>query len=480
MHNSDSRDETSPDEFRQRLRGRWFLVTIFALTLVVGFLRARRNGQNIDESNARMDAASATGSRDASKPEPGRRETRRFARTDVGPRATAEEIVTGKVGQFGRNRRELVRAIGRRSQKEVPPEVEKFFDAVESGQWEEIKAQWDVLAKHSGQYESSTNHWEAMDLFWPTVLDAYGVAEQAHLWPAQKLLDYGHAILDSLRPGMVYVGGTDNGRWIPELLNETGEGEQHIIVTQNALADGRYVDFVKTLYGERMTTLTSEDSQGIFNGYIADAQKRLEHDQQFPDEPKQLRQGEDIRVVDGKVQVSGQVAVMAINERLLQTLMQKNPELSFAIQESFPLKGTYPDALPLGPLMELGARNEQNSFTAERAGQSIDYWRNTTQQILSDPEATSSEDALKSYSHDAVAAANLLAAHNFSAEAEEAYRLGAQLWPANPESVNGLADLLAASGRMKEAQQLLEEFSQKYPDERKTVERISSAWKLSC
>ena len=249
MHNSDSRDDTSPDEFRQRLRWRWFLVTISALTLVVGFLRARRNGQNTDESSARIDPASATGSIDASKPEPIRRQTRGFERTDPGPRPTAEEIVTGKVGQFGRNRRELVRAIGRRSQKEVPPEVEKFFDAVESGQWEEIKAQWDVLAKHSGQYESSTNHWEAMDPFWPTVLDAYGVAEQAHLWPAQKLLDYGNAILDSLRPGMVYVGGTDNGRWIPELLNETGEGEQHIIVTQNALADGRYVDFEKRCTG---------------------------------------------------------------------------------------------------------------------------------------------------------------------------------------------------------------------------------------
>jgi hypothetical protein len=102
--------------------------------------------------------------------------------------------------------------------KSVPPEVEKFFDAVEAGQWEEIKAQWDALAPHSGQYEYSTNHWEELAPFWPAVLDAYGVAEQAHLWPAQKLLDYGNAILDSLQPGMVYVGGTDNGRWVPELL----------------------------------------------------------------------------------------------------------------------------------------------------------------------------------------------------------------------------------------------------------------------
>jgi len=477
MHNSDTQ-ETSSVEFRRRQRWRWFLVAIIALTLIVGLWRALRTGQKMDEPMTSGERASATGSKGASMAGPVRRQSRRFEHPDSGPGLTAEQVVTLKVMQFCRNRRELVRAVGRRLQKEVPPEIEKFFDAVESGKWEEIKAQWDALAKESGQYGSSTNHREELDPFWPAVLDAYGVAEQAHLWPAQKLLDYGNVILDSLRPGMVYVGGTDNGRWIPELLNETGEGEQHIIVTQNALADGRYADFVNTLYGDRMTTLTTEDSQRVFQEYIADAQKRLEHDQQFPVEPKQVREGEDLRVVDGKVQVSGQVAVMAINEKLLQTLMEKNPGLSFAIQESFPFKGTYLDALPLGPLMELGARNEQNSFTAERAGQSVDYWRNTAQQILSDPEAVSSEDALKSYSHDAVAAANLLAAHNFSAEAEEAYRLSAQLWPANPESVGGLAGLLAASGRTTEAQQLLAEFSQKYPDARKAMEQISAAWKF--
>ncbi|MSU36329.1 MAG: hypothetical protein EXS36_14780 [Pedosphaera sp.] len=55
-------------------------------------------------------------------------------------------------------------------------------------------------------------------------MQALGVAEQVHEWPAQKFLDYGNGVLDSLRPGMVYVGGTDNGRWIPELLNDTSEG----------------------------------------------------------------------------------------------------------------------------------------------------------------------------------------------------------------------------------------------------------------
>src|SRR6202051_964060 len=134
---------------------------------------------------------------------------------------------------------------------------------------------------------------------------------------------------------MVYVGGTDEGRWIPELLNDTSDGERHIIVTQNGLADGAYGDYLTALYGDRLVTLTQEDSGRVFQEYITDAQKRLQHDQQFPDEPKQVRPGESIKFMDGseqnrssgdskRVQVSGQVAVMAINERLLQAIMDKN------------------------------------------------------------------------------------------------------------------------------------------------------------
>jgi hypothetical protein len=396
-------------------------------------------------------------------------------RSDSTTAATAEEIVASKVSQFARSRRELVRAIGRRLKKQVPPEVNKFFDAVESGRWDEIKAHWDALARRSGQYDYSTNDWAELDPFWPAVLDAYGVAEQAHEWPAQKLLDYGNAILGSLRPGMVYMGGTDNGRWIPELLNETSS-DQHIVVTQNALADARYLDFINTLYGDRFSALTPEDSQAAFQAYVADAQKRLEHDQKFPDEPKQVRPGEDIRMVDGKAQVSGQTSVMAINERLLQTLRQKNPDLSFAVEESFPLRGTYQDAVPLGPLMELGVSGDE--FTAERAQQSFQYWQAVAQEVLADPDATGSPAVLKSYSHDTVAAANLLAARNFPAEAEQAYRLGTQLWAGNPESVGGLADLLAQKGREAEARQLLGDFAQQYPDEQKNLERVSATWRL--
>jgi hypothetical protein len=450
----------------------WLLLPGF-LVILIGVIWLRLPENSSIESHG-ADSARLSHIATQPKADPGRR----FVR-DSGPAAalSAEAIVADKVSQFGRNRYELVRGIARRLQREVPAEVTAFFEAVASGQWEQINAKWDALAKRSGQYEHS-EHSAELDPFWPSVHDTYGAAEQAHLWPAQKLLDYGNAILNSLSPGMVYVGGTDNGRWVPELLNDTSEGEQHIVITQNALADARYVEYLGTLYGDRLNGLTQDDSQRAFREYTEDAQRRFEHDEQFPNEPKQVRPGEDIRMVDGKVAVSGQVAVMSINEKLLQTLMDKNPDLSFAMQESFPMTGLYADALPQGPLFQLRASQGPDSFSDELASQSVEYWRNVAEQLSGEPQSVESETVLKSYSHDVVSAAHLLAAHNFDAEAEQAYRLGMQLCPQNPEPVAGLADVLTRNARENEGRQLLEQFSQAYPDQLKALEQTSALWRL--
>ena len=373
--------------------------------------------------------------------------------------------------QFARSRRTLARSMAMQAGAEVPLEVEQFFDALESGHWPDIEARWIPLARQSGQYEKSTNS-APLNPVWSAVLDAYGVAEQVHEWPAQKLLDYGNAILGSLRPGMVYVGGTDNGRWIPELLNETSGEEPHVIVTQNAMADTRYLEYMNTLYGGKIAAISEDDSKQAFASYSADARKRFEHDQQFPEEPKQVRPNETLKLTDGNFEVTGQGAVMAINENLLQALMAKNPGLQFAIQESIPLRGTYADAVPLGPLMELGSKDGPNSMTTERAAQAIEYWQNRTEQLLADPEASASSYALKSYSHDIVSTGNLLAARGFPSEAERAYRLANQLWADNSESIGALAKMLTETGRQAEARQLIETIVRQFPERRAGIEAL--------
>jgi hypothetical protein len=456
-------------ETRSRWPALWSLVAIAALLITLLAVFRPRSKAVSSESSPPKAPALKTDSQTAAR-ESGIHERLNPAH-DTTPAETAEETVSRKVRQFGQKRRAIAERMAQRLNREMPPEIEAFFDAIDNGNWEEIDKHWKELRSHTYQYEDTKNDRPDLTPYWSMVLDAYGVAEQAHEWPARKLLDYGNAILDSLRPNMVYVGGTDNGRWVPALLSETS-GDPHIVVTQNALADATYLEYVRELYGDRFNPLSQEDSQQTFQEYTADARKRLQHDLDFPDEPKQVRPGENIKLTDGRVQVSGQVAVMAINEKLLQRMMAKNPELSFAIQESFPLRGTYAEALPLGPLMELGAQNAQNDFTSERATQSVDYWRSVARSLLADPEAANSTYTLRAYSHDVNSTANLLASHNFMSQAEEAYRLASQIVPGSPEAVSGLANILDQTGRAGEARRLLENFARQYPENTQELEKI--------
>lgn len=363
------------------------------------------------------------------------------------PTPSAEEIVACKLNQFGKSWRELVHALAKHFKVSVPDDVERFFAAVEGGRWEEIDAAFTALrGPHASEPRSP-------DLFplWRPIQETWGAAREAHNWPAQQLLDYGEAVLGSLRPGMIYVGGTDPGAFVTSLFNETSEGERHVVFTQNALASGPYLDYLNFLYGDRLATPTQEDSKRLFEEYTADARKRLEHDQQFPNEPKQILPDENVSIVVGKVQVTGQAAVIAMNEKLFQLFMEKNPDASFAIEQSFPFKSTYADATPLGPIMELRVQDEQNALTHERAALSVAYWRSTAEQLSSDADGTDLLLPRLAYAKMASEQAALLLERGYSAEAEQTLRLANEIGPGSPEAIFRLLNLLIGQGRISDA-----------------------------
>jgi len=447
----------------------WLLWCVTAGTVVMLIALLWPKPKRVSTTNAvTSPTTKASGSSDTM--ESGRSIARRIAKSHARqPGKSAEEIVAEKLQQFSHSRRGVAERIARRRKEALPPEIAAFFDAVDKGDWSQIDSRWKELLAYQKNHERP----ELLP-YLAMVRDTYGTVEQTHEWPAQQLLDYGNAILGSLRPGMVYVGGTDCGRFVPELLSETGD-DPHVVITQNALADPTYLDLLSDLYGGQLNGLSTEDSQRAFQDYMADAQKRLQHDLNFPNEPKQVLPGENITMKDGHLEISGDVAVMAINEKLLQALMQKNPDLSFALEESFALRGTYGNAAPLGPLMELNAPSDQTPFTADLAAQSVDYWRSTAQALLADPEATGSDYALKAYSHDIDATANLLAAHNFTSQAEQAYQLALQVSPSNPEAVTGLAQVLVQTGHPGQAHAMLDIFATEHPDQAKAFEQAKAA-----
>src|SRR5581483_10331432 len=85
---------------------------------------------------------------------------------------------------------------------------------------------------------------------------------------------------------------------------------------------------------------------------------RLQHDLQRPNEPKQLRPGEDVnrqikpgedvQVADNRIQINGQTAVMSINGLLTKVIFDHNPTNEFFVEESFPLDWMYPYLTPFG------------------------------------------------------------------------------------------------------------------------------------
>ncbi len=370
-----------------------------------------------------------------------------------GPPQSAEEIVAGKLVQFAANRRKLMNSLARRTGKPVPPEVERFFDALEQGHWEEA----DAIFKELHQRHEDPNGQPDEDLYaiWRPIQETQGIQWETRHWPAEQLLKYGEKVLGSLKPDMIFIGGTDPGAFINTFLNETSEGEHRVIFTQNALADNSYTDYLKTIYGDRLNLPQQSDQDAAFKQYIDDITARVAHDRDFPNEPKQVRPGENFAVVDGKTQVSGQMAVISINELLLNRLLELNPEKTFALEESFSLKSTYKDAAPLGPVMELRAGDE-SKLTAETAAQAVEAWRSNTKELL---ESTTAQDDYprKAWSHMAVAQANLLIDRNFLSEGEETLRLAQKMYPDNFEASNSLAELYRKTGREAQAEQVMKE-----------------------
>jgi hypothetical protein len=379
------------------------------------------------------------------------------------PKMSPEETVAARLNQFARGRRDIVHAMANKFKSDEPTDVERFFDAAESGRYDEMEALFKSLKelRFNGDGHGLVPYWRA-------IVETAGAAEQVHAWPAQRLLDYGNAVLDSLRPGMVYLGGTDPGCFIPTFLNDTSEGERHIVMTQNALADSSYLQYLSFIYGDQFANLTHENQEAALAAYLADYQARLAHDQQFPDEPKQILPGESVSGGGAY----GQVSVMAVNDRLVEMLLQKNPNLSFALEESFPMKSTYPDANTVGPLMELHAPGGQETLTAESAAQSLTYWQNIAQQVLSDPES-SNADWPKAYAKMAESQGNLFAAHGLNEQAEEAYRLALQLNPSVPDAVFGYISLLQTENRQQDAIAVAQGAAQADPGNKQFADLLS-------
>ena len=252
----------------------------------------------------------------------------------------------------------------------------------------------------------------------------------------------------------VLFGGTDPGRFCPTYMifcesfippqkreDPKFDRRDVYIITQNALADGTYLEYIRAQYNrstqidppffqellrphsevekdyttnflaklayscldkpfltlgknienrrraqgvyppKEIYTPTIPDSQQCFSDYLADAQRRVEHDQRFPNEPRQIKPGEDVHIIDNRVQVSGQVAVMSINGLLTKVIFDHNPTNEFFVEESFPLDWMYPYLTPFGIIMKIN-RQQVPEFTEDIVKRDHLFWTQYSDRLV--------------------------------------------------------------------------------------------------
>ena len=276
-----------------------------------------------------------------------------------------------------------------------------------------------------------------------SVLSHWAENEQrGHLfgyWFGHDMFSPPFGIYPEMPRNTVLFGGTDPGRFNPTYmifcesfippskkpLDPKFDRRDVYLITQNALADNTYLSYIRAHYNrseqidppffqelfhtkllapldtlftsigkkvedrrraglvyppEEIKTPSPDDSQRSFQEYIADAGRRSKAT------PSQLKPGEDVKVVTDasgveRVQVSGQVAVMAINGLLTKIIFEKNPGHEFYVEESFPLDWMYPYLSPAGIIMKIN-RQPLAELTEEMVKKDHDFWTRYSERAI--------------------------------------------------------------------------------------------------
>ena len=129
------------------------------------------------------------------------------------------------------------------------------------------------------------------------------------------------------------------------------------------------------MYGGRIYIPTAADAEKASQDYTKDVETRAKENK--------LKPGENAQVdpASGRVQVSGQVAVMEINGLLVKVILDKNTNQEFYVEESFPLDWMYPHLEPHGIIFKLN-RQPLTALSDEIVQSDHDYWTKTVTPMI--------------------------------------------------------------------------------------------------
>ena len=220
----------------------------------------------------------------------------------------------------------------------------------------------------------------------------------------------------------IFFGGTDPGRFVPTYMIYSANFRPDVyLITQNALADDTYMSVERDLYGDEIWIPAKEDSAEAFNIYVDEVQRGVRP------------ANGDLKIENGRVQVTGALGVMEING-ILTKMMHDHDRYrhAFYVEESYVIPWMYPYLSPHGLIMKINA--DRTPYDAKRAAQDMDFWDWYVRRLLDDPMYRRDFAGQKSFSKLRAALAGLYNKQGRYREASQAFREAVALYPASPEA----------------------------------------------
>lgn len=283
---------------------------------------------------------------------------------------------------------------------------------------------------------------------WPLKNNADGASQRNHWFG----WEFGHDILKDLSKGAVLFGGTDPGRFIPTYMifgesslppgrkiDPSFDRSDVYIITQNALGDRFYANYIDDQYGASRPPVT--------NAF----ERWLGREHAYPPAPLVLPTIPEMHKIEETGIKAAQkekpnLTVSDLNEiahsAVAEWIFQKNKAThAFYVEESFKMEWSYPYAIPDGliyrlnpePLAKLPADAVQKDFA---------YWTSYIAHLQADPAFAKDYDAQRTFSKLRMTAAHIYAFRHMNTEAEAAYQQAIALWPDNPVALREYSKLL--------------------------------------
>jgi len=227
---------------------------------------------------------------------------------------------------------------------------------------------------------------------------------------------------EEMEPSSIFFGGTDPGRFVPTYMIYSAMVRPDVyLITQNALADDTYMSVERDLYGDEIWIPAKEDSAESFNIYVNEVQNG------------KRQANADLKIENGRVQVTGALGVMEING-VLTKMMFDHERLrhAFYVEESYVIQWMYPYLTPHGLIMKINPERDALNNTIVR--NDMEFWDWYQRRLLRDPAFRRDFPAQKSFSKLRAAIAGLYARSGQIAVAGQAFREAVLLYPASPEA----------------------------------------------